>query len=192
MTEKNMTAEIIDGKTFAANVRAKVAEGVASVKARHNLTPGLAVVLVGDDPASEVYVRNKKKMTVEVGMNSFDYHLPASATRAEILDKVQELNANPEVDGILVQLPLPRKEDENIVIDAIDPAKDVDGFHVINTGKLVTGQDGLVPCTPLGCLMLLKDRLGDLAGKHAVVIGRSNIVGKPMAALLLGESMELS
>ncbi len=183
-----MTTTIIDGKAFAATLRSNVAQGVAQVKAQHGITPGLAVVLVGDDPASEVYVRNKKKMTVEVGMQSFDYHLPASATREEILAKVQELNANPEVDGILVQLPLPRKEDESIVIDAIDPAKDVDGFHVINTGRLATGQDGLVPCTPLGCLMLLKDRLGDLAGKHAVVIGRSNIVGKPMAALLLNES----
>jgi len=183
-----MTAYIIDGKAFAAQLRARVAEGVAQAKTQHGFTPGLAVVLVGDDPASEVYVRNKKKMTVEVGMHSFDYHLPVSSTRAEILAKVQELNANPDVDGILVQLPLPRKEDENIVIDAIDPAKDVDGFHVINTGLLATGQDGLVPCTPLGCLMLLKDRLGDLAGKHAVVIGRSNIVGKPMAALLLNES----
>ncbi len=183
-----MSAIIIDGKAFAGGLREKVAAGVDNIKKKHGITPGLAVVLVGDDAASEVYVRNKKKMTVEVGMHSFDYHLPASATREEILAKVQELNANPDVDGILVQLPLPRKEDENIVIDAIDPAKDVDGFHVINTGLLATGQDGLVPCTPLGCLMLLKDRLGDLTGKHAVVIGRSNIVGKPMAALLLNES----
>lgn len=187
-----MTADIIDGKAFAAELRGKVAAGVAQVRQEQGIVPGLAVVLVGDDPASEVYVRNKKKMTVEVGMQSFDYHLPAASSREEILAKVQELNANPQVDGILVQLPLPRKEDENSVIDAIDPAKDVDGFHVINTGKLATGQDGLVPCTPLGCLMLLKDRLGALAGRHAVVIGRSNIVGKPMAALLLNESCTVS
>ncbi len=183
-----MSASIIDGKAFATNVRSKVAKATAQVKAQHGLTPGLAVVLVGDDPASEVYVRNKKKMTVEVGMQSFDYHLPASSTREEILAKVEELNKRDDVDGILVQLPLPRKKDEDIVINAIDPAKDVDGFHVINTGKLATGQDGLVPCTPLGCLMMLKDQLGSLSGKHAVVIGRSNIVGKPMAALLLNES----
>ncbi len=183
-----MTARIIDGKAHAEVLRSKVAAGVADVKARYGFTPGLAVVLVGDDPASEVYVRNKKKMTLEVGMQSFDYHLPASASRETILAKVQELNANPDVDGILVQLPLPAKTDEEVVINAIDPAKDVDGFHVINTGKLATGQAGLVPCTPLGCLMLLKDTLGDLSGKHAVVIGRSNIVGKPMAALLLNEN----
>lgn len=183
-----MTATIIDGKAHAEALRSKVAAGVADVKARYGFTPGLAVVLVGDDPASEVYVRNKKKMTLEVGMQSFDYHLPASASREAILAKVQELNANAEVDGILVQLPLPTKADEEVVINAIDPAKDVDGFHVINTGKLATGQAGLVPCTPLGCLMLLKETLGDLSGKHAVVIGRSNIVGKPMAALLLNEN----
>ncbi len=183
-----MSATLIDGKAFAAGVREKVANATAALKASHDITPGLAVVLVGDDPASEIYVRNKKKMTEEVGMQSFDYHLPASTTREELLAKVDELNSNPEVNGILVQLPLPNKDDENIVINAIDPEKDVDGFHVINSGKLATGQDGLVPCTPLGCLMLLKDTLGDLSGKHAVVIGRSNIVGKPMSQLLLNES----
>ena len=183
-----MTAEIIDGKAFAARVRAKVANGVAALKESSKITPGLAVVLVGDDPASHVYVRNKGKMTVEVGMNSYEHIMPADSSRADILAKVEELNADDAVNGILVQLPLPRKEDELIVIDAIDPAKDVDGFHNINSGKLSAGQDGLVPCTPLGCLMMLQDALGDLSGKHAVVIGRSNIVGKPMSQLLLNAS----
>ena len=183
-----MTATIIDGKAYAASLRQNVAGGVEQVKTSHGLTPGLAVVLVGEDPASQVYVRNKKKMTVEVGMNSFDYPMPADTSREALLAKVAELNADPAIHGILVQLPLPRKEDEDIVIDAIDPAKDVDGFHVINSGKLATGQEGMVSCTPLGCLMLLKDRVGDLSGRHAVVIGRSNIVGKPMASLLLQES----
>lgn len=183
-----MTANIIDGKAFAADLRSKIADAVTTLKAQHNITPGLAVVLVGDDPASHVYVRNKGKMTVEAGMNSYDHRLPADATREQILAKVQELNNDPQVHGILVQLPLPRKEDETIIINAIDPAKDVDGFHAINVGKLATGQDGMVPCTPLGCLMLLKNELGDLSGRHAVVVGRSNIVGKPMANLLLQEN----
>jgi len=183
-----MSAQIIDGKAFAKNVRAKVANGVAALKESNNVTPGLAVVLVGDDPASHVYVRNKGKMTLEVGMNSYEHIMPADSSRTDILAKVEELNADDAVNGILVQLPLPRKEDEEIVIDAIDPAKDVDGFHNINSGKLSAGQDGLVPCTPLGCLMMLQDALGDLSGKHAVVIGRSNIVGKPMAQLLLNAS----
>lgn len=181
---------IIDGKAFAAQLRSRVADEVAALKQSNGLVPGLAVVLVGADPASEVYVRNKKKMTVEVGMQSFDDHFPASVTESELLAKVHELNANPDVHGILVQLPLPSHINEQAIINAIDPAKDVDGFHVVNTGKLATGQaDALVSCTPLGCLMLLKDALGgDLSGKHAVVIGRSNIVGKPMAQLLLNAS----
>lgn len=180
-----MSANIIDGKAFAANLRTAIAEKVSTFKTEHGITPGLAVVLVGDDPASHVYVRNKGKMTVEVGMHSYDHRLPANATREDILAKVTELNNDPTVHGILVQLPLPRKEDEQIIINAIHPDKDVDGFHAINVGRLATGQDGLVPCTPLGCLMLLKHELGDLAGCHAVVVGRSNIVGKPMANLLL-------
>ena len=183
-----MSATIIDGKAFAAQVREKVAHKVATLKAEHGITPGLAVVLVGEDPASQVYVRNKKKATLEVGMESFEYHLPADTTREDLLAVVQELNAEPKVNGILVQLPLPRLEDEAVVIDTIAPEKDVDGFHIINSGKLVTGQPGMVPCTPLGCLMMLKEYVGDLTGKHAVVIGRSNIVGKPMAQLLLNES----
>lgn len=183
-----MTATLIDGKAFAAKLRSQVAEATAAIKTKHALTPGLAVVLVGEDPASQVYVRNKKKMTEEVGMNSYEFTLPASATREDILALVEKLNADDAVDGILVQLPLPRKEDESIIINAIRPDKDVDGFHAINTGKLAMGEDGLVPCTPLGCLMLLKDHIGDLSGLHAVVVGRSNIVGKPMAALLLNES----
>jgi methylenetetrahydrofolate dehydrogenase (NADP+)/methenyltetrahydrofolate cyclohydrolase len=180
-----MTANIIDGKAFAATLRGNIAQAVTEFKASHGITPGLAVVLVGEDPASHVYVRNKGKMTVEAGMNSYDHRLPATATREEILTKVEELNADASVHGILVQLPLPHKEDETIIINAIHPDKDVDGFHAINVGRLSTGQDGMVPCTPLGCLMLLKHELGDLSGRHAVIVGRSNIVGKPMANLLL-------
>lgn len=183
-----MTATLIDGKARAASLRKEVAAGVAALKTAKNITPGLAVVLVGDDPASQVYVRNKKAATIEAGMNSFEILKPSSITQDELLKIVQELNNDETVHGILVQLPLPRHIDSNIVINAIDPAKDVDGFHVINAGKLAVGQDGLVPCTPLGCLMLLKEQLGSLAGKHAVVVGRSNIVGKPMAQLLLKES----
>lgn len=184
-----MTATVMDGKAFAADLRAQVARGVASIKADHALTPGLAVVLVGADPASEIYVRNKGKMTVEVGMESFEHKLLADTSEADLLALVDQLNADPTVHGILVQLPLPKQIDENKVINRIAPEKDVDGFHVINSGKLATGQtDGMVPCTPLGCLMMAKHYGGDLTGKHAVVIGRSNIVGKPMAALLLGES----
>jgi methylenetetrahydrofolate dehydrogenase (NADP+)/methenyltetrahydrofolate cyclohydrolase len=179
---------LIDGKAFAANLRADIAARVAALKAEKNITPGLAVVLVGSDPASEVYVRNKAKQTVEAGMRSFEYKLPEATTQAELLAKVAELNANPEVHGILVQLPLPRHIDADSVIQAIAPHKDVDGFHVVNAGLLATGQQGFVPCTPLGCWMLLKDRVKSLAGLHAVVIGRSNIVGKPMAQLLLAES----
>ncbi len=180
-------AAIIDGKAFAQNLRADIGRRVAALKARHGITPGLAVILVGEDPASQVYVRNKGKMTVEAGMESLEFRMPETATHAEVLAKVEELNADDSVDGILVQLPLPPQVDANAIIAAIDPDKDVDGFHVINVGRLVTGQDALVPCTPLGCVMLLKDRLGELKGLEAVVVGRSNIVGKPLAHLLLAE-----
>lgn len=181
-------AEIIDGKGFAANLRMAIGRQVAALTKDHGLVPGLAVVLVGEDPASQVYVRSKAKQTVEAGMRSFEHKLPATTGQAELLALVARLNADPAVNGILVQLPLPKQIDPAAVLDAIDPAKDVDGFHVINAGKLATGGDALVPCTPLGCLMLIKDRVKDLAGKRALVLGRSNIVGKPMAMLLLGES----
>jgi len=180
--------KIIDGKAFAATLRGKVADGVAAFVKSTGRKPGLAVVLVGEDPASSVYVRNKGKMTVEAGMESLEFKLPASIGEEELLDLVEELNADDRVDGILVQLPLPAHIDEAAVIGTIDPAKDVDGFHVVNSGRLATGQDALVPCTPLGCIMLLKDELGDLSGMEAVVVGRSNIVGKPMAQLLLAEN----
>ena len=183
-----MTAAIIDGKAFAAGLRARIAEGVTAFAASAGRKPGLAVVLVGEDPASQVYVRSKGKMTVEVGMASFEHKLDAGTSQADLLALVNTLNADPTVDGILVQLPLPKHIDEAAVIAAIDPDKDVDGFHVVNAGRLAVGAEGFVPCTPLGCLMLLKDRLGALAGLEAVVIGRSNIVGKPMAQLLLQES----
>ncbi len=180
--------KLIDGKAFAETLRARLARQAAALKAEHGLVPGLAAVLVGSDPASEVYVRSKGKATREAGMNSYEHRLPASTDEAALLELVRLLNADPAVHGILVQLPLPKQIREAAVIDAIDPAKDVDGFHVVNAGKLATGGDGMVPCTPLGCLMLLKDRLGDLSGKRAIVLGRSNIVGKPMAQLLLRES----
>ncbi len=180
--------KIIDGKAYAATLRGKVADGVAAFVKSTGRKPGLAVVLVGEDPASSVYVRNKGRMTVEAGMESLEFKLPASIGEEELLDLVEELNADDRVDGILVQLPLPGHIDESAVIGAIDPAKDVDGFHVVNSGRLATGQEALVPCTPLGCIMLLKDELGDLSGMEAVVVGRSNIVGKPMAQLLLAEN----
>ena len=183
-----MTAQIIDGKAFAAKLRGEIAAGVAAVKSQHNLIPGLAVILVGNDAASQVYVRNKGKACAEAGIASFETVLPSSTTQDELLAHVARYNADAAVHGILVQLPLPPHIDAQAVINAIDPAKDVDGFHILNAGKLAVGQDGLVPCTPLGCLLLLKDTLGSLAGKHAVIIGRSNIVGKPMAQLLLKES----
>ncbi len=183
-----MTAKIIDGKAFAANVRGRVADHVARLKEVNGLTPGLAVVLVGADPASEVYVRNKGKQTVAAGMNSYEHRLPAETTQTELLGLIDRLNADPDVHGILVQLPLPAHLDEALVINAIAPQKDVDGFHISNAGKLATGQKAMVPCTPLGCLMMLRDTLGSLAGKNAVVVGRSNIVGKPMAQLLLRDS----
>ncbi len=178
----------IDGKTFAQGVRERVGEAVSSLQRDHGLTPGLAVVLVGEDPASQVYVRNKGKQTVEAGMKSFEHKLPDTTSETELLALVEQLNSDPDVHGILVQLPLPDQIDSHAVINAINPDKDVDGFHLINVGRLSTGASGLVPCTPLGCLMLLKNELGDLSGKNAVVVGRSNIVGKPMAALLLAES----
>jgi len=183
-----MSADIIDGKAFAGALRARITEMVAAFRQAAGRAPGLAVVLVGEDPASQVYVRSKHKATVEAGMESFEHRLPASATQEELLALVRRLNADDGVDGILVQLPLPAHIDENVVIATIDPDKDVDGFHVINAGRLAVGQQGYVPCTPLGCLMLLRDRRGDLSGLEAVVIGRSNIVGKPMAQLLLGEN----
>lgn len=183
-----MAATIIDGKAFAARVRGEVAEHVARLKADHGITPGLAVVLVGEDPASQVYVRSKGKQTVEAGMASFEHRLDAGASQAELLAEVARLNADPAVHGILVQLPLPGHMNADAVINAIDPAKDVDGFHISNVGLLATGQKAMVPCTPLGCLMLLRAHHGSLAGMEAVVIGRSNIVGKPMAQLLIADS----
>ena len=183
-----MTASIIDGKAFAATIRERVAAHVSRLKRDHDVTPGLAVVLVGDNPASQVYVRNKARQTVEVGMNDVQHHLDESTSEAELLELVAQLNADPAVNGILVQLPLPRHINEAAVINAIDPAKDADGFHVLNVGRLATGQDAMVPCTPLGCLLMLRERHDSLAGLNAVVVGRSNIVGKPMAQLLLRES----
>lgn len=183
-----MTAEVIDGKAFAADMRARVAALVAKLKEEQGITPGLAVVLVGEDPASQVYVRSKGKQTVEVGMESFEHRLPADTDEATLLQLIADLNADSRVHGILVQLPLPDHLNSDLVINSIDPAKDVDGFHISNVGLLGTGQKAMVPCTPLGSLMLLRDRLGSLSGKNAVVIGRSNIVGKPMAQLLLGDS----
>ena len=183
-----MSADLIDGKAFAETIRARVADQVRSLHASHALTPGLAVVLVGEDPASEVYVRNKGRQTQEAGMASFEHRLPVETSEAELLALVARLNEAPAVHGILVQLPLPGHIDSAKVINAIDPAKDVDGFHISNVGRLATGQKAMVPCTPLGCLMLLRDRLGDLSGLDAVVVGRSNIVGKPMAHLLLRDS----
>jgi methylenetetrahydrofolate dehydrogenase (NADP+)/methenyltetrahydrofolate cyclohydrolase len=183
-----MTASIIDGKAFALGLRERVAQQVASFRAAAGRAPGLAVVLVGEDPASSVYVRNKHKATIGAGMESFEHKLPADTSQADLIALVDRLNADPAVDGILVQLPLPGHIDERAVTTRIDPDKDVDGFHPVNAGRLATGLYGFVPCTPLGCLMLLKDQLGDLAGLDAVVIGRSNIVGKPMAQLLIKES----
>ncbi len=183
-----MTAEIIDGKGFALGLRERVAALSADFAAKAGRQPGLAVVLVGDDPASQVYVRAKGKATLAAGMLSFEHRLPASASEDEVRALVQQLNADDTVDGILVQLPLPDHIDEHAVITTIDAGKDVDGFTPENVGRLASGLDGFVPCTPLGCLMLLEDRLGDLAGLDAIVVGRSNIVGKPMAQLLLGAS----
>jgi len=182
------TASIIDGKAFAEGLRARVTDLARGFEAAAGRKAGLAVVLVGEDPASQVYVRNKGKQTVACNMASFEHRLPADTAEADLLALVGRLNSDPAVDGILVQLPLPGHMDEQKVIAAINPDKDVDGFHVINAGRLAVGRPGFVPCTPLGCLMMLKDRLGSLSGLDAVVIGRSNIVGKPMAQLLLAES----
>jgi len=183
-----MAANIIDGKAFAATVREKVAGHVARLKEENDITPGLAVVLVGEDPASQVYVRSKGKQTVEVGMNSFEHKMDADTSEADLLAVVEKLNNDPAVHGILVQLPLPAHLNEDLIINSIAPEKDVDGFHISNVGLLGTGQKSMVPCTPLGCLMMLRDYHGSLSGMDAVVIGRSNIVGKPMAQLLLGDS----
>jgi len=180
--------KIIDGKLFAERLRTAIATLAAAFEAKAGRKAGLAVVLVGEDPASQVYVSSKGKQTLACGMNSFEHKLPADTDEATLLAKIESLNADPAVDGILVQLPLPRHLDEQKVIATIDPDKDVDGFHIANAGRLAVGQSGYVPCTPLGCIMLLKDRLGDLKGMEALVIGRSNIVGKPMAQLLVAEN----
>ncbi|WP_124084568.1 bifunctional methylenetetrahydrofolate dehydrogenase/methenyltetrahydrofolate cyclohydrolase FolD, partial [Pseudogemmobacter humi] len=183
-----MTAKVIDGKAFAEKVREQVAAHVARLKADHGLVPGLAVVLVGEDPASAVYVKNKGIQTKASGMNSFEHKLPADTSEADLLALIDRLNADPAVHGILVQLPLPGHLNSELAINRIAPEKDVDGFHISNVGLLGTGQKSMVPCTPLGCLMMLRDHHGKLAGLNAVVVGRSNIVGKPMAQLLLGDS----
>ncbi len=183
-----MSAKIIDGKAFAAKIREQVALHVAALKAEHQITPGLAVVLVGEDPASQVYVRSKGKQTTQVGMNSYEHKLDAGTSEADLLALIGKLNADPAVHGILVQLPLPKHLNEDLVINSIAPEKDVDGFHISNVGLLGTGQKSMVPCTPLGCLMMLRDHHGSLSGLDAVVIGRSNIVGKPMVQLLLNDS----
>ncbi|HEY0412045.1 MAG TPA: bifunctional methylenetetrahydrofolate dehydrogenase/methenyltetrahydrofolate cyclohydrolase FolD [Allosphingosinicella sp.] len=183
-----MSAELIDGRGFAQRLRDRVAEALPAFAEATGRAPGLAVVLVGEDPASQIYVRSKGKATIAAGMASFEHRLANSTTQEELVTLVEALNADEAVDGILVQLPLPAGIDDKAVIDTIDPDKDVDGFHVISAGRLAVGEEGLVSCTPLGCLMLLKDRLGDLSGLEAVVVGRSNIVGKPMAQLLLREN----
>ena len=183
-----MTADVIDGKAFAAKVREKVAAHVADLKRDHGIAPGLAVVLVGEDPASQVYVRSKGKQTTEVGMKSVEHKLDVTTSEKDLLSLISDLNNDSSIHGILVQLPLPDHINEDLVINSIDPAKDVDGFHISNVGLLGTGQKSMVPCTPLGCLMMLRDHHGSLSGLNAVVIGRSNIVGKPMFNLLLGDS----
>ena len=181
-------AQIIDGKVFAADVRLKVKKFVTKIKGSHGETPGLAVILVGEDAASQVYVKSKGKQTIEVGMNSFEHKLDKTCSEESLLALISDLNNDPKVHGILCQLPLPDHINEDLVINSINPAKDVDGFHISNVGLLNTGQKSMVPCTPLGCLLLLRNQLGDLSSKSAVVLGRSNIVGKPMASLLLKES----
>ena len=180
--------EVIDGKKYSQALRDKVKNFVEIIKEKKKITPGLAVILVGEDPASQVYVRNKGKQTLEAGMNSYEYKLDASTSANKLLTLIEKLNKDANVHGILCQLPLPDHLNEQEVINAIDPKKDVDGFHISNVGLLNTGQKSMIPCTPLGCLLLLKDRLGDLTGKNAVIVGRSNIVGKPMANLLLQEN----
>ena len=187
-----MVAQIIDGKLFSRKLRDQVAEHVTALKKENNITPGLAVVLVGEDPASQVYVRSKGKLTIEAGMNSYEHKLRADTSEADLLELVNRLNEDNDVHGILVQLPLPGHINEDAIINAIVPVKDVDGFHISNVGLLATGQKSMVPCTPLGCLLMLKEFHGSLAGMDAVIIGRSNIVGKPMAQLLLNESCTVS
>jgi methylenetetrahydrofolate dehydrogenase (NADP+)/methenyltetrahydrofolate cyclohydrolase len=180
--------QIIDGKKFSQTLRDKVKNCVDLIKEKKGITPGLAVILVGEDPASQVYVRNKGKQTIEVGMNSYEHKLDASTSSEALLNLIKKLNKDTNVHGILCQLPLPKHLNEKEVINSIDPEKDVDGFHISNVGLLNTGQKSMIPCTPLGCLLLLKDRIGNLSGKSAVIVGRSNIVGKPMANLLLQEN----
>lgn len=183
-----MSPRIIDGKAIAADVRRQVAEDVQQLKSQHGITPGLAVVLVGEDPASQVYVRNKGKQTVETGMQSFEHKLPAETSEADLLALVQQLNNDPNVNGILVQLPLPKHINSNLILNTILPDKDVDGFHPVNVGRLSIGERALVPCTPVGSVILAKTVQQNLSGLHAVVVGRSNIVGKPVAQLLLKEN----
>lgn len=183
-----MTARIIDGKVISADVRARVADEVKRLKAEHGITPGLAVLLVGNDPASEVYVRSKHKQTNEAGMASFEHRLPADVAQDELLALIKKLNADPSVHGILVQLPLPKGLDSTVVIDAIDPAKDVDGLNPVNAGRLASGLFALTPCTPLGCIIMAKQVHNSLEGMNAIVIGRSNLVGKPLVQLLLNEN----
>ncbi|HWK46491.1 MAG TPA: bifunctional methylenetetrahydrofolate dehydrogenase/methenyltetrahydrofolate cyclohydrolase FolD [Stellaceae bacterium] len=192
MDSKPSDSKIIDGKAFADGLRQRIAVAAASLRATHGLVPGLAVVLVGDDPASQVYVRNKGKATVAAGLVSVEHRLAATASQGDLLALIGTLNCDPAIHGILVQLPLPAQIDPTRVIEAIDPAKDVDGLHVVNIGRLWAGIPALAPCTPLGCVLLLKDRLGDLTGASAVVIGRSNLVGKPLAAMLLAEGCTVS
>lgn len=188
MSISSINTKIIDGKLFAEQLRENITKRVAKLKASRGITPGLAVVLVGENPASIVYVRNKSRQTIAAGMNSFEYKLPDSVPQSELLALIEQLNSDQKIHGILVQLPLPAHISEEAVIQSIAPEKDVDGFHVINAGKLATNQNGFIPCTPLGCLMLLKDNIKNISGLHAVIIGRSNIVGKPMAQLLLREN----
>ena len=183
-----MTATVIDGKAFAATVRGQVAEHVVRLKEEHGIVPGLAVVLVGEDPASEVYVAAKHRQTIEVGMGSFEHKLPADVSEKDLFALIDQLNADPAVHGILCQFPVPDHLDERRVVARIDPSKDVDGLSVANAGLLASGETGLVSCTPLGCLMLLRDQLGNMSGLNAVVVGRSNLFGKPMAQLLLQEN----
>ena len=179
---------VIDGKEFARKLTETIANEVAQLKENYHITPGLAVIQMGEDPASSVYVRNKISKTKEVGMNSFEFMMPENTQQRNLITKIESLNNDPKVHGILIQLPLPAHIDEKLILNTINPAKDIDGFHVVNVGKLVTGQDGFVPCTPLGCMMLIKSIRADLTGLKAVIIGRSNIVGKPMASLLLNEN----
>lgn len=183
-----MTFKLIDGKSFAAEIRKNVAFHVKTLIAEKGIKPGLAVILVGEDPASQVYVRNKGKQTIEVGMNSYEYKLEKTVSEKQLLELIEKLNIDEKVHGILCQLPLPKHINSDLIINSINPTKDVDGFHISNVGLLSTGQKAMVPCTPLGCLMILRKELGDMAGKNAVILGRSNIVGKPMANLLIKEN----